>query len=98
MFKTMSESRNPVFAIDMEAQPIEDVKWQERAACRGIDPNVFFPTAEKDEYTAKNICGACAVRSCCLEYALANREDHGIWGGLNEKERRKIIRFRAHAR
>ena len=76
--------------------------WQFAAACRGEDsslffaPNYFEKREEKDarEAKAKAICGRCQVRAECLEYALRNREPHGIWGGLNEIERKAVIRER----
>jgi WhiB family transcriptional regulator, redox-sensing transcriptional regulator len=77
--------------------------WQQRAACRGEDsvyffaPSYFERRAEKNarEAVAKAICVRCPVRVECLEYALAIRENHGIWGGLNEMERRAVLRQRA---
>jgi WhiB family redox-sensing transcriptional regulator len=70
--------------------------WQDKAACRGPQSVVFFPphhVERKDERLsrerrAKAICASCPVREPCLEYALMIREPHGIWGGLNETERR----------
>ena len=77
--------------------------WQFDGACRGEDstlffaPNYFEKREEKSgrEAKAKTICGRCTVRDRCLEYALAVRESHGIWGGLNEFERRQLLRQRA---
>jgi WhiB family redox-sensing transcriptional regulator len=74
--------------------------WQRLAACRGEDsayyfaPNYFEKRAEKlaREAVAKRICATCPVREPCLDYALATREAHGVWGGLNETERRAILR------
>lgn len=79
-----------------------DMGWQYRAACRGEDaemffaPNYFERKEEKEarEAQAKSICAGCPVRAECLEYALRNREPHGIWGGLNESERKALIRSR----
>jgi WhiB family redox-sensing transcriptional regulator len=76
--------------------------WQFESACRGEDsslffaPNYFERREEKAhrEAKAKAICGVCTVRSTCLEYALKIRESHGIWGGLNELERRQLLRQR----
>jgi WhiB family redox-sensing transcriptional regulator len=64
--------------------------WQADAHCAQTDPEAFFP--EKGGYTrdAKKICAACEVRAQCLEYALKNDERFGIWGGLSERERRKL--------
>lgn len=75
-----------------------DLNWQSSARCRGSDANLFFsPThlESKDERVvrearAKAICVECAVRRPCLDFALATRESHGIWGGYNETERRQI--------
>ncbi len=76
--------------------------WQLDAACRGADatlffaPNYFEKREEKDarEAKAKILCGRCPVRAPCLEYALRTRDPHGIWGGLNELERRRLLRTR----
>jgi WhiB family redox-sensing transcriptional regulator len=77
--------------------------WQLDAACRGEDsslffaPNYFEKREEKEarEARAKVICHRCPVRDLCLEYALKIREPHGIWGGLNEFERRQLLRGRS---
>lgn len=68
--------------------------WHKRAACRGVDPDIFFPETEEEAWYAKAICGSCAVRQPCLEHALARRERDGVWGGATEAERRRIIRQR----
>jgi WhiB family redox-sensing transcriptional regulator len=68
--------------------------WRNRAACRGIDPDVFFPVTEEDADEAKAICHVCPVREACLEFALAAREKEGVWGGATERERRRIVRQR----
>lgn len=76
--------------------------WQFRAECRGEDSGLFFAPShfemrdEKDgrEMAAKAICARCPVRPECLEYSLAVREPYGIWGGLNEAERRILLRER----
>ena len=64
--------------------------WQERALCAQTDPEAFFPEKGGSTRDAKKVCGACTVRSQCLEYALANDERFGIWGGLSERERRRL--------
>ena len=74
-------------------------EWQVRAACRGPQAVVFFPPSyveRKDERLsrereAKAICRSCSVREDCLDYALKIREPHGIWGGLNETERKHLL-------
>ena len=68
--------------------------WRKRAACRGIDPEVFYPATDEEAEEAKAICVMCPVRQACLEHALANREREGVWGGCTERERRRIIRQR----
>ena len=77
--------------------------WQVRAACRGPQSTVFFPPTHAErkdeklarETRAKAICSTCVVRVDCLEYAIRIREPHGIWGGLNEVERKQVMERRA---
>ncbi len=71
--------------------------WSTRAACRGLDPTIFFPLSDDQEQAAKTICGGCDVRELCLEHALGHREREGVWGGCTERERRRIIRRRRRA-
>lgn len=79
-----------------------DDAWQLKAACRGPQAVVFFPPAafeRKDEKLdrerrAKAICATCAVRQPCLDYAVKIREPHGIWGGQNENERKRLLESR----
>ncbi|MFP3715051.1 WhiB family transcriptional regulator [Isoptericola variabilis] len=66
--------------------------WQERALCAQTDPEAFFPEKGGSTREAKKVCGSCEVRAECLEYALENDERFGIWGGLSERERRKLKR------
>jgi WhiB family redox-sensing transcriptional regulator len=76
-----------------------DELWQAKAACRGPHASVFFPPSHlerKDdkavrEERAKAICARCPVRQPCLDYAMRIREPHGIWGGLNELERKQLL-------
>lgn len=68
--------------------------WRDKAACRGVDPDVFYPVSEDDVDEAKAICMDCGVREMCLEHALTSRERDGVWGGCTERERRRIIRQR----
>ncbi len=72
--------------------------WQAFANCLGVDPDLFFPERGASTKEAKQVCQGCVVREDCLEYALANGEKFGIWGGLSERERRRIRRQRALAR
>ncbi len=68
----------------------EIADWQERALCAQTDPESFFPEKGGSTREAKKICTGCEVRSECLEYALAHDERFGIWGGLSERERRRL--------
>ncbi len=69
-----------------------DEGWEERAACRGADVELFFSVEEEDQQRALEFCARCEVRSECLEYAVTNREMYGIWGGMPESDRRSMIR------
>jgi WhiB family redox-sensing transcriptional regulator len=71
--------------------------WRQHAACRGLDAVIFYPTSDEEAEPAKDVCAQCAVRTTCLEHALAVREKEGIWGGCTERERRRIIRQRRRA-
>jgi WhiB family redox-sensing transcriptional regulator len=75
--------------------PGGDRSWQGRANCAGVDPDLFFPQRGASTREAKAVCGGCVVREECLEYALSNGEKFGIWGGLSERERRRVRRHRA---
>jgi len=68
----------------------DDPGWQERGLCAQTDPEAFFPEKGGSTREAKKVCLTCDVRQDCLEYALANDERFGIWGGLSERERRKL--------
>lgn len=69
-----------------------ELSWQERALCAQTDPEAFFPEKGGSTRDAKKICVSCEVRAECLAYALENDERFGIWGGLSERERRKLKR------
>ena len=71
-----------------------NLSWRQRAACRGVDPDIFYPSSDEEAEEAKAICRVCPVRESCLEYAIINRERDGVWGGATERERRRIIRQR----
>ena len=68
------------------------LSWQADALCAQTDPEAFFPEKGGSTRDAKRICTTCDVRDQCLEYALQNDERFGIWGGLSERERRKLKR------
>ncbi len=67
-----------------------DQDWQEQALCAQTDPEAFFPEKGGSTREAKRICRACGVRDECLEFALRHDERFGIWGGLSERERRRL--------
>jgi len=94
----------PPHSLALAARVVEPT-WRAAAACHGVDAESFFPPShferkpEKDERegAARALCARCPVRPQCLEYALLVEEPHGIWGGLNELERRRLLRQRAAA-
>ncbi|WP_020496349.1 WhiB family transcriptional regulator [Sciscionella marina] len=89
------EFLTPVDALDGFSELFDEAEeqtWQERALCAQTDPEAFFPEKGGSTREAKRICSVCEVRAECLEYALAQDERFGIWGGLSERERRKLKR------
>jgi WhiB family redox-sensing transcriptional regulator len=90
--------RITVISDTMDAQPVAAGAWQDEANCLGVDPDLFFPERGASTREAKEVCRGCVVRDACLEFALANGEKFGIWGGMSERERRRIRRQRATAR
>ena len=77
-----------LFLLDWD--DADDAGWQERALCAQTDPEALFPEKGGSTREAKKVCLTCEVRDECLEYALMNDERFGIWGGLSERERRKL--------
>jgi WhiB family redox-sensing transcriptional regulator len=74
-----------------------DTEWMAHGKCREVPPAVFFPSDGLGVLAAQRICTDCPVADSCLEYALVNRIDHGVWGGASERERRRILRRRRGA-
>ncbi|MEX0789820.1 MAG: WhiB family transcriptional regulator [Actinomycetota bacterium] len=80
-----------------------EARWQDRAACKGMDPTIFFGPEHTEvvkekrdrEEAAKAVCRTCPVHQECLEHALESKEAYGIWGGLTELERKALLRRRA---
>ena len=72
-----------MIVASVHATQLGDKRWQERANCLGVDPDLFFPERGASTREAKSVCGSCEVRLDCLEYALVNGEKFGIWGGLS---------------
>jgi WhiB family transcriptional regulator, redox-sensing transcriptional regulator len=77
-------------AIEDDDQVPGELEWQERALCAQTDPEAFFPEKGGSTREAKRVCMSCEVRVQCLDYALENDERFGIWGGLSERERRRV--------
>ncbi|WP_329125870.1 WhiB family transcriptional regulator [Streptomyces sp. NBC_01465] len=78
----------PINTIVTEAE----LAWQEKALCAQTGPEFFFPDPGSSTREAKRLCGICEERAACLQYALANDERFGVWGGLSEKERLRLRR------
>lgn len=95
--KTTKTVASNLASLDAEA------RWQDIAACKGMDPIIFFGPENAEtvkekhdrEDSAKAVCSTCPVKKECLEYALDARESYGIWGGLTELERKALLRRRA---
>jgi len=81
----------PVVYIPADLK-VDAPEWQERALCAQTDPEAFFPQKGGSTREAKGVCSRCEVRGECLEYALGHDERFGIWGGLSERDRRKLKR------
>jgi WhiB family transcriptional regulator, redox-sensing transcriptional regulator len=85
--------------VTAPAASYHGASWRESAACRGCDPELFFPIGKAgpavvQAQRAKAICARCPVRQCCLAFALDTRQEYGIWGGHDEDERRILHRRR----
>ncbi len=74
-----------------------DTSWMARGNCRDQPPSRFFPSDGVGVELARRICSSCPVKEPCLEYALDQRVDHGVWGGASERERRRILKRRRDA-
>jgi len=88
--KTMNDSTR----FDaLEVPVLEERPWAVFAACKDARDVSFFPQSKDEERAAIAICTICPVREDCLEHALETHERFGVWGGMNEKERRKVWRI-----
>ena len=91
-----------MFPLETAFQAVDVEGWRAEAQCMGELSSYFFapghferkPEKDARENVARQLCGACPVKTTCLEYALRIREPHGIWGGMNELERRRVLRRR----
>ncbi|WP_436694781.1 MULTISPECIES: WhiB family transcriptional regulator [unclassified Geodermatophilus] len=91
---TLLTEATPAWAEPLPASPwpavATDDAWRLDALCAETDPEAFFPEKGGSTREAKRVCSGCEVRAECLESALANDERFGIWGGLSERERRRL--------
>jgi WhiB family redox-sensing transcriptional regulator len=71
-----------------------DTSWMAEGRCAELPPETFFPSDGVGVNVARAICADCPKKAPCLEYALINRIDHGVWGGTSERERRRILKRR----
>ncbi len=78
--------------FDIDVDDAGELSWEDRALCAQTDPEAFFPEKGGSTREAKKVCRSCEVRAECLEYALEHDERFGIWGGLSERERRRLKR------
>jgi WhiB family transcriptional regulator, redox-sensing transcriptional regulator len=74
-----------------------DTEWMAGGNCASEPPSRFFPSDGVGVEVARRICATCPVKEQCLEHALTNRIDHGVWGGASERERRRILKRRRAA-
>lgn len=88
--------RKPLEIQAVKERPFDDspTAWMADGNCRNYAPAVFFPSDGVGVDRARAICKGCPVTTKCLEYALENRIEHGVWGGCSERERRRILKRR----
>lgn len=80
-------------------KPVTDTTdWMATGNCADKPPSLFFPSDGVGVEVARRVCEDCPVKAQCLEYALTNRIDHGVWGGTSERERRRLLKARAERR
>ena len=84
-----AQGRRQKTAVELLFDAVQQ-EWQDQALCAQTDPEAFYPEKGGSTREAKRICQACPVQDECLEFALANDERFGIWGGLSERERRRL--------
>ncbi len=75
-----------------DAPVLEERPWAVFSACRSADPTLFFAATRDDERAALKICGTCTVQEQCLDFALETRERFGVWGGMTERQRKRLLK------
>ena len=88
----MTEVIVPLAQVFVSPDDEDELGWQDQALCAQTDPEAFFPEKGGSTREAKRVCRGCEVRAECLEYALEHDERFGIWGGMSERERRRLKR------
>ena len=94
---SFSAAAEPMPALPWTGDSADQEAWRLNALCAETDPEAFFPEKGGSTREAKRVCTGCEVRAECLEFALANDERFGIWGGLSERERRRLRLLRRDA-
>ena len=89
---TAGDPRSLIAILEGMEAMIAGTEWMDQGLCAQTDPEAFFPEQGGSTSEAKAVCRSCEVRAECLDYALENDEHYGIWGGLSERERRRIKR------
>jgi WhiB family redox-sensing transcriptional regulator len=86
----------PITSEPAKQVPFDDspTRWMAEGNCRNYPPAMFFPSDGVGVDRARAICKGCPVAEKCLEYALEERIEHGVWGGCSERERRRILKRR----
>lgn len=74
------------------APSARELAWQDRGLCQQTDPEAFFPDKGGSTRASKKVCRRCDVRAECLQWALDKDERYGVWGGMSERERRRLKR------
>jgi len=94
---SFTAAADPMPALPWTEGSASEEAWRLNALCAETDPEAFFPEKGGSTREAKRVCSGCEVRAECLEFALANDERFGIWGGLSERERRRLRLMRRDA-